>query len=423
MLEIVQTVERLCYKQYKMIKGGEYRVCTRCHRTDDAYRGLCKVCDYKKRNLEKVHNFLMYNLEWTEYELEVVLEHVLYQKIDVVNPLEDILHNKTLSQIVDLIRCLHIGGRTPVKIQLQCFSCGKKLIRPIGHFYKERIYCSLECRDKYKTNFLSGENSPWYKRIDTICTNCGKKISVIPFAYNVCNEYGDSNNFCSRECYFEYRSKYYIGEKHPMFGKSVSEENKQKQRERSVRLIAEGKIPQTMTKPHCAIYNLLINNKIQCENEHMLKYHSVDIYLKDCNLMIEIMGDYWHGIPLKYQYNELNNQQLKSVKQDKSKHTYAKRYHNVEILYLWERDINRNIELCWALIQKYISNQGYLDNYNSYNYGFTDNNLVLKDEIIQPYFITQNPYRLQEVDGNTNLEVVYPTPMTEGYNIQSALTL
>ena len=267
---------------------------------------------------------------------------------------------------------MRIGGRTPIKIELACFSCGEKLIRPIGHFYQERVYCSLECRDKYKTKFLSGANSTWYKRINTVCTNCGKEIEIIPFAYNLHNEYGESNNFCSRECYCEYRSKYYVGEKHPMFGRPVSEENKQRLREQNVRLIAEGKMPQTMTKPHQTIYNLLVENKIECENEHSLKYHSIDIYLKDYNLMIEIMGDYWHGIPLKYQYDKLNKQQLKSVKQDKSKHTYTKKYYDIEILYLWERDINNCIDLCWNLIQQYIDNGGVLDDYNSYNYDFTD---------------------------------------------------
>lgn len=398
-------------------------LCNKCNKRNEDYRGLCKVCDYKIRNKEKVQKFLENHREWSEYELDIVLEYILYQKGDVINLLEDMLPRKTLSQIVDLIKDLHIGGRTPIKIELSCFSCGEKLIRPIGHFYKERVYCSFECRDKYKTDYLSGANSLWYKRIDTVCTNCQKEISVIPFEYNLRNEYGDTHNFCSRECYCEYRSKYYVGEKHPMFGKPVSEENKQRIREQNIRLIAEGKMPQTMTKPHKAIYNLLVENKILCENEHSLQYHSIDIYLKDYNLMIEIMGDYWHGIPLKYQYDELNKQQLKSVKQDKSKHTYAKKYHNVEILYLWERDIKHRIELCHALIQTYIDNQGILDDYNSYNYDLINNGLILKEDVIQPYFITQNPDRLQEIDGNANLEVVYPTSEMEGYNIQSALTL
>lgn len=267
-------------------------LCNKCKQEKELYRGLCKVCGYKQRNTEKVRDFLSSNTFWTELELDVVLDNLLYHKIQVVNSLEDILPNKSLCQIVDLITTLHIGGRTPIKIRLNCFSCGKELIRPIGHFYNDRVYCSFECRDRYKTNYLSGKNSPWYNRIDTTCTNCGKEISVIPFEYNLKNEYGDSHNFCSRECYCEYRSKYYVGDKHPLFGRPMSEENKQRQRERNVRLIAEGKMPQTMTKPHKAIYEMLILKGIECENEYPLKYHSIDIYIKKYGLMIEVMGDY-----------------------------------------------------------------------------------------------------------------------------------
>jgi hypothetical protein len=398
-------------------------LCYKCNKRDRVSgNSICKVCSYKKRNHDKISEELSKS-NWTEEMLDIVLDYVLYKKCEVVNEIVDVLScDKSLKDVVDLITNLHIGGRTVLQIKLYCFSCGEELIRPIGHFYKDRVYCSLKCRDQYKTDYLSGENSPWYKRVNTTCSNCGKEMKIIPFEYNLLNEYGESNNFCSRTCYCEYRSKYYIGEKHPMFGRPVSEENKQKMRERSVRLISEGKIPQTMTKPHKIIYNLLVENKILCENEHPLKYHSIDIYLQDYNLMIEIMGDYWHGIPLKYQYSDLNKQQLKSIKQDKSKHTYTKKYHSVEILYLWERDIKHRIELCWNLIQMYINNQGVLDDYNSYNYDFIDNVLILKEDITQPYFITQNPDRLQEVDGNANLEVVYPTSIMEGYNIQSALT-
>jgi G:T-mismatch repair DNA endonuclease (very short patch repair protein) len=237
------------------------------------------------------------------------------------------------------------------------------------------------------------------------------------------NENGDNHNFCSKECYFEYRSKYYIKDKHPMFGTHQTEENKQIAKQRITQMISDGKMPQTMTKPHKIIYEMLTSQGIECENEYVLKYHSIDIYLKKYNLMIEIMGDYWHGIPLKYTYQELNKQQLKSVKQDKSKHTYTQKYHNVEILYLWERDINKNPELCWMLIQEYINKQGLLEDYNRYNYDIIHQHLQLKEERIPPYFITQNPYRLQEVGGNINLEVVLHTPLLEGNNIQSALTI
>lgn len=398
-------------------------LCTKCNQKEEHYRGLCKVCDYKKRNLEKIVNFLNKNDNWVESEIDIVLENILYRSIEVVNEIENKLCDKSLSQIINFITTMHIGGRTPIKVKLNCFSCGTELIRPIGHFYKDRVYCSFECRDKYKTNYLSGENSPWYKRIDTVCTNCGKEISVIPFNYDVQNEYGDNHNFCSQRCYWEYRSKYYTNERHPMYHYEYSEAQKQLISQRTVEMIASGKMPQTMTKPHKIIYEMLISKGMECENEYPLRYHSIDIYIKQYNLMIEIMGDYWHGIPLKYTYESLNKQQLKSVKQDKSKHTYTRKYHNIEILYLWERDIKNNLELCWMLIQEYINKNGILEDYNSYNYDIENQNLQLKEERILPYFITQNPYRLQEVDGNTNFEVVSPTLLLEGDNIQSELTL
>lgn len=62
----------------------------------------------------------------------------------------------------------------------------------------------------------------------------------------------------------------------------------------------------------------------------------------------------------------------------------------------------------------------YVINVNKYE--ILEDYLKLKEEKISPYFITQNPYRLQGVDGNTNSEVVSPTLLLEGDNIQSALT-
>ena len=135
------------------------------------------------------------------------------------------------------------------------------------------------------------------------------------------------------------------------------------------------------------IADILISNvdKKTKENEYPVKYHSIDIFLIEYNLMIEIMGDYWHATPLKYNINNLTKQQKKSIKQDKSKHTYVKKYENIEILYLWETDINKNIDLCWSLIDKYINNNGVLDNYHSFNYHLEDNNdLKLNDTLITP---------------------------------------
>ena len=152
--------------------------------------------------------------------------------------------------------------------------------------------------------------------------------------YNKTNQFGDNHNFCCQQCYWEYRSKYYVGEKSNMFGTVPSEENKAKQRDLAIQMITDGRLPQTMTKPHKTIAELLRMHNIEVENEHSEKYHSIDIYLPKYNLMIEIMGDYWHANPLKYNIDNLTKQQKKSIKQDKSKHTYIKKYKEIEILYL-----------------------------------------------------------------------------------------
>lgn len=106
------------------------------------------------------------------------------------------------------------------------------------------------------------------------------------------------------------------------------------------------------------------------------------------------MGDYFHANPNKYNYNDLDKIQLKDVVRDKSKHTYIVRYHQIEVLYLWENEINLHPELCKQLISKYIENKGIIENYNSFNFHIEDDRLQINQNIINPYFIT--PERLND---------------------------
>ena len=268
-----------------------------------------------------------------------------------------------------------------IKVKVYCRECGKELI-VIPSQYKKQKY--FHC-DEHIRHHSSGKDSPCYNRIEVLCTNCGKPYNVVPYDYNKSNRFGDNHNFCCQQCYWEYRSKYYVNNRHHMFGAHQSEENKQRQSELITKMISDGIMPQTMTKPHRKINELLALHNIDFENEYPEKYHSIDIYLSKYNLMVEIMGNYWHAHPLKYDIDKLTDQQKKSIKQDKSKHTYVKKYEGIEILYLWEKDINENIDLCWALINKYINNDGELNNYHSFNYHLDKNILVLNDILIVPF--------------------------------------
>lgn len=75
----------------------------------------------------------------------------------------------------------------------------------------------------------------------------------------------------------------------------------------------------------------------------------------------------------------------KRIPRDKAKHTYIKKYYEIEILYLWENDIYNNIDVCVELIKKYIQKDGVLENYHSFNYHINDGILTLNNNIITPY--------------------------------------
>jgi G:T-mismatch repair DNA endonuclease (very short patch repair protein) len=297
-----------------------------------------------------------------------------------VNDLSENFDRNNFIYIIDKLHEMGINNQK-IKVKVYCKECGQELIvRPSQ--YKKQKYFHCDVHIKHKP---SGKDSPFYKQIEILCTNCGNLYSVIPYDYNKINRFGDNHNFCCQQCYWEYRSKYYVDDKHSMFGTHQSEEQKQRQSQLVTQMISNGIMPQTLTKPHRKINTLLESHEIDFENEHPEKYHSIDIYLPEYNLMIEIMGNYWHAHPLKYNISQLTNQQRKSIKQDKSKHTYVKKYKNIEILYLWEKDINENIDLCWMLIQKYIENNGTLNNYHSFNYHLNQNFLMLNDILVAPF--------------------------------------
>lgn len=141
----------------------------------------------------------------------------------------------------------------------------------------------------------------------------------------------------------------------------------------------------TLTKPQVAVNNILDSMGIAYRNEEPFTYYAVDNYLTDLDLIIEVMGDYWHGSPMKYG-ECLNKRQTEVVARDKAKRTFIRRHYGIEILYIWENDALKNPLLCQSIINEYIHNNGHLKNYNSFNY-YIDNAgcLQLNEIIIYPY--------------------------------------
>ena len=91
------------------------------------------------------------------------------------------------------------------------------------------------------------------------------------------------------------------------------------------------------------IEHLLNELGIRYEKQYRISKWVFDFYLTDFNFVIECQGDYWHANPLIFKENKLNEVQLKNINRDKRKKDFIEE-HKIESLFLWESDINKNIE-------------------------------------------------------------------------------
>ena len=244
-----------------------------------------------------------------------------------------------------------------------CEICGK--ILHIRKKSKQR-FCSDECQNIWQTKQVGLLNKRCKSQYIS-CDYCGKEFLAKQYKIN-----DGRSHFCSKEC----RKKWYTEVW------SQSDEWKEESRIRAANILKDNTTI-TQTKPQLIINELLNNDNIKFTNEESFIYYSVDNYLSDYNLIIEVMGDYWHSNPVKF--NLLNEMQKKNIIRDKSKHSFLYSKYNIEILYLWEEDILNNPLLCKNLINLYINKKGLLENYHSFNYELIDEQLVLKTDLIIPY--------------------------------------
>lgn len=228
-------------------------------------------------------------------------------------------------------------------------------------------FCSIECQRQWQSSNIGFKNNRFGGGIIK-CKFCNAEFLVGKYKYEDGKEH-----FCSKSCRQEWYAKVW----------SQSNEWKEMSRRRAVEMLTTKQITR-QTKPQIKVNSFLDDLNIKYVNEHPFVYYSIDNYLPEYNLAIEVMGDYWHNSPLKYP-NKTNEKQKHIISRDKAKHTYLKEKYGFEILYLWESDIIKDKELCCALIQKYIKNDGLLDNYHSFNYTIQDGQLQVKKDLIVAY--------------------------------------
>lgn len=346
----------------------------------DCTASRCKYCDWLIR-----HNGINTDLNYSKEFLKEIIEDIIFEKEKYLNDLAK-RHQIDLDELILIIRDIKIGNKKMI-IKSECQNCGKNIDVVLSIYEKNKnSFCSSDCYYDYKKdNAKKGKDNNQYKRIETKCSNCGKRIEVIPYDYNNTNSFGDRHNFCSQECYWEFRKKYYVGEKHANYNRILTVEEKERLRLNLLNSLKKSN--RVNTKIQLKTNSILEKNRISYEREYRVKYYSIDNYLKDSKLMIEVMGDYWHASPIRYGKGKyfLNDIQYKGIIHDKQKHSYILNHLNVEILYLWESDIKNDALKCESLILEYIKNNGILSDYNSFNYTLENGVLKLNSQIITPY--------------------------------------
>lgn len=353
------------------------------------------ICSNKKCKfyawLEKNNILNKIPTKYKTNEVILILNKIFYGEINYLNELCDYCDfqlNDIVYLIRDILQLTNINNKK-LRVLVKCDNCGKETEKHMCKLKNNNFnFCSHTCYSKFRSIYYIKEKASVYNSIPVECNYCKKIIYIPKNKQLITNKEGKNHNFCSHECYSKFRSVYYTGNKLYNTGKSMPDWFKEQCRINTTKCYADGKIKRN-TKPQLLVNQMLLELDISYENEKTFKYYSIDNYLNDYNLAIEVMGDYFHANPHKYDYSKLNKMQLKDVARDKRKHTYIKKYYDIEILYLWENDINKEYEKCKALILKYINTSGKLSNYHSYNY-FYKSNLYLNSIIKNPYFI-KNP--------------------------------
>jgi len=235
-------------------------------------------------------------------------------------------------------------------------------------------FCSPQCQSKWQSEYLIGENAVGYnhgvsKEERTLtCEWCNTSFEVKPYEI-------DTVRFCSKECRQDWFAKEY----------SQTEEFREQSAIRAAKMLEDDVFNQRVTGIQITINSILDKLKINNKPEKAFGKVTVDNYLIDSGLMIENMGTFYHCDYRKYPLITYERQ-VTRIRMDKIKHSYLKNNHNIEVLYLWEEEINNNPKLCETLIKLYVDNNGELKNYHSFNYKLNKiGEIELNDIVEQPY--------------------------------------
>lgn len=92
---------------------------------------------------------------------------------------------------------------------------------------------------------------------------------------------------------------------------------------------------------------------VEYDTQYYLKdlHHFCDVFIPSKNSIIEFQGDYWHGNPVKYSYEELSEYQRKKVNKDKELREYCSK-NGINLIEVWESDYDKDYSGVKTLLEE-----------------------------------------------------------------------
>lgn len=237
--------------------------------------------------------------------------------------------------------------------QIFCGTCGKEFLLLTSKI-KEKNFCCKKCYIDELARIATTERT--LERTEYKCSQCQKSIFILP-----CARKGKKDIFCSKQCRYNYDKEHFSGSGNPNFkGGDITVECKNcgiifqvlRSRSKRVKFCSQKCLgiysmknhSNSMTNPEIIIMNFLIKNDIEFISQNpMYDKFIVDFYLPKENIVIEALGDYWHGNPLIFSDEKITDRQKKARIKDFDRRKFLEeKGHNV--FYFWEKDLKKNSE-------------------------------------------------------------------------------
>jgi G:T-mismatch repair DNA endonuclease (very short patch repair protein) len=275
------------------------------------------------------------------------MKHRKYWSDNEIEQLKNLYENMglSISEITNIIDRDHISVRNKIN--------------------KLKLKHTSEQTKHIKSNLMRGEKNPMYGTV-------GWKSGLTKYNSEIVRISGEKISKNKIEEYAKGNIKLLTGSLNPMFGipawcrgltKETDEIINLRSKKASITLknnwinLPEDK--KAVIRQHCAfiganckkfktsieitIENFLISQNVPYISGYYKDNMVFDFYLPEQNCVIECQGDYWHGNPIKYNQNNINEIQKRNMQRDERKCQYLID-NSIQFLFIWEHDIKRNLE-------------------------------------------------------------------------------